>query len=109
MLRNKARDKAVSMNFATGELPFVTLWKNTNALKEGYVTGLEPGTGFPNNRRIERKFGRVPKLPPGGTFKASIDVTIHTTSTEVAEVSNRIEALQGGIDPTVDQSPEDKS
>lgn len=109
MLRNKARDKAVSMKFATGELPFVTLWKNTNALKEGYVTGLEPGTGFPNNRRIERKFGRVPKLPPGGTFKASIDVTIHTTSTEVAEVSNRIEALQGGIDPTVDQSPEDKS
>jgi uncharacterized protein DUF4432 len=109
MLRNKARDKAVSMNFATGELPFVTLWKNTNALKEGYVTGLEPGTGFPNNRRIERKFGRVPKLPPGGTFKASIDVTIHTTSTEVAEVSNRIEALQGGIDPTVDQSHEDKS
>jgi Domain of unknown function (DUF4432) len=109
MLRNKAREKAVSMKFATGELPFVTLWKNTNALKEGYVTGLEPGTGFPNNRRIERKFGRVPKLPPGGTFKASIDVTIHATSNEVAEVSNRIEALQGGIDPTVDQSPEDKS
>jgi hypothetical protein len=109
MLRNKARDKAVSMKFATGELPFVTLWKNTNALKEGYVTGLEPGTGFPNNRRIERKFGRVPKLPPGGTFKASIEVTVHATSNEVAEVSNRIEALQGGIDPTVDQSPEDKS
>jgi hypothetical protein len=109
MLRNKARDKAVSMKFATVELPFVTLWKNTNAPKEGYVTGLEPGTGFPNNRRIERKFGRVPKLPPGGTFKASIDVTIHATSNEVAEVSNRIEALQGGIDPTVDQSPEDKS
>jgi Domain of unknown function (DUF4432) len=108
-LRNKARDKAVSMKFATGELPFVTLWKNTNAPKEGYVTGLEPGTGFPNNRRIERKFGRVPKLPPGGTFKASIDVTIHATSNEVAEVSNRIEALQGGIDPTVGQSPEDKS
>jgi hypothetical protein len=109
MLRNKARDKAVSMNFATGELPFVTLWKNTNALKEGYVTGLEPGTGFPNNRRIERKFGRVPKLAPGETFEASIDITIHTTSNEVAEVSNRIEALQGGIEPVVDEKPEDKS
>ena len=109
MLRNKARDKAVSMNFATSELPFVSLWKNTNALKEGYVTGLEPGTGFPNNRRIERKFGRVPKLPSGGTFKASIDITIHTTLNEVAEVSNRIEALQGGIEPIVDEKPEDKS
>ena len=109
MLRNKARDRAVSMNFATSELPFVSLWKNTNALKEGYVTGLEPGTGFPNNRRIERKFGRVPKLPSGGTFKASIDFTIHTTLNEVAEVSNRIEALQGGIEPIVDEKPEDKS
>ncbi len=109
MLRNKGRDKAVSMTFATGELPFVTLWKNTNALKEGYVTGLEPGTGFPNNRRIERKFGRVPKLPPGGTFKASIDIAIHTTPNEIADVSNRIEALQGGIEPIVDESPEDKS
>ena len=109
MLRNKGRDKAVSMNFATSELPFVSLWKNTNALKEGYVTGLEPGTGFPNNRRIERKFGRVPKLPSGGTFKASIDFTIHTTLNEVAEVSNRIEALQGGIEPIVDEKPEDKS
>ena len=109
MLRNKARDKAVSMTFATSELPFVSLWKNTNALKEGYVTGLEPGTGFPNNRRIERKFGRVPKLPPGGTFRASIDVTIHATSNEVAEVSNRIDTLQGGLDPVVDKTPEDKN
>jgi hypothetical protein len=109
MLRNKARDKAVSMSFLTDELPFVTLWKNTNALKEGYVTGLEPGTSFPNNRRIERKFGRVPKLPPGGTFKASIDTTIHTTSDEVAKVSHRIETLQGGAGPVLDQSPEDKS
>jgi hypothetical protein len=109
MLRNKARDKAVSMTFATNELPYVTLWKNTNALKEGYVTGLEPGTGFPNNRRIERKFGRVPKLPPGGTFQASIDITIHTTSDEVAKVSGRIEALQGGLEPVIDDNPEDKS
>ena len=109
MLRNKARDKAVSMNFATGELPFVSLWKNTNALKEGYVTGLEPGTGFPNNRRIERKFGRVPKLSPGGTFAAKIDVTIHATQVEVAEVSNRIERLQGDTQPIIEERPEDKS
>ena len=50
MLQNKARDKAVSMAFAVEELPYVALWKNTNAEGEGYVTGLEPGTGFPNNR-----------------------------------------------------------
>jgi hypothetical protein len=108
MLQNKAGDKAVSMTFVVKELPFLTLWKNTNAVNEGYVTGLEPGTGFPNNRRIERKFGRVPKLPPGGTFSAKIDFTIHTTQEQVAEVSTRIETLQGGV-PIVDQQPEDKN
>jgi hypothetical protein len=108
MLRNKACDKAVSMTFAVTELPYVTLWKNTNAVNEGYVTGLEPGTGFPNNRRIERKFGRVPKLPAGGTFSAKIDFTIHTSREEVADVSSRIETLQGGGPPVVDERPEDK-
>jgi Domain of unknown function (DUF4432) len=108
MLRNRARDRAVSMTFSVKELPFVTLWKNTNALSEGYVTGLEPGTGFPNNRRVERKFGRVPRLPPGGTFSAKIDFTIHTTTREVTEVSNRIETLQGNVRPVVDERPEGK-
>jgi len=108
MLQNKARDKAVSMVFPVRELPCVTLWKNTNAESEGYVTGLEPGTGFPNNRRIERKFGRVPKLPPGGSYSAKIDFTIHVTADEVAEVSNRIDTLQGGVQPVLDDLPEDK-
>jgi hypothetical protein len=39
MLQNRARDKAVSMAFAVEELPYVALWKNTNAEGEGYVTG----------------------------------------------------------------------
>jgi hypothetical protein len=108
MLQNKARDKAVSMAFAVGELPYVALWKNTNAEGEGYVTGLEPGTGFPNNRRIERKLGRVPKLAPGATYGAKIDFTIHASADEVAGVAERISALQGGIQPVLDDRPEDK-
>ena len=79
MLRNKAQDKGVSMIFDVKDLPFVTLWKNTNAVSEGYVTGLEPRTGFPNNRRIERKFGRVPKLCLMEPLRSKDDVTIHTT------------------------------
>lgn len=108
MLQNRARDKAVSMAFPVSELPYVALWKNTNAESEGYVTGLEPGTGFPNNRRIERKFGRVPKLAPGGSYSAKIDFTIHVTANEVAEVANRINTLQGGVQPVLDDRPEDK-
>jgi Domain of unknown function (DUF4432) len=108
MLQNKARDKAVSMVFSVSELPYVALWKNTNAESEGYVTGLEPGTGFPNNRRIERKFGRVPKLAPGESYSAKIDFAVHLTANEVAEVANRIGTLQGGVQPVLDDRPEDK-
>ena len=79
MLRNAAGDRAVSMGFALAELPYFTLWKNLTALEEGYVTGLEPGTGFPYTRRIEREAGRVPKLKPGETRRFSIDVGLHTT------------------------------
>jgi hypothetical protein len=108
MLQNKAGDRAVSMVFSLSELPFVTLWKNTNAEGEGYVTGLEPGTGFPNNRRIERKFGRVPKLAPGAVFRAKIDFTIHVSKDEVGEVAERIARLQAGVEPVLDDRPEDK-
>ncbi|MHC4628786.1 MAG: aldose 1-epimerase family protein, partial [Planctomycetota bacterium] len=61
LLRNAAGDKAVSMTYSIKELPFFTLWKNPAADEDGYVTGLEPGTGFPRNRSFEREFGRVPK------------------------------------------------
>jgi len=108
MLQNKAGDRAVSMVFSLSELPFVTLWKNTNAEGEGYVTGLEPGTGFPNNRRIERKFGRVPKLAPGAVFRAKIDFTIHVSKDEVGEVAERIVRLQAGVEPVLYDRPEDK-
>jgi hypothetical protein len=108
MLQNRAGNKAVSMTFQVDALPYVTLWKNTNAESEGYVTGLDPGTGFPNNRRIERKFGRVPRLAPGESYSARIDFTIHVTAAAVAEVSKHIDALQATVAPVLDDRPEDK-
>ncbi|OHB76045.1 MAG: DUF4432 domain-containing protein, partial [Planctomycetes bacterium RBG_16_55_9] len=78
MLRNAAGDKAVSMAYSVKELPFFTLWKNPVAYEDGYVTGLEPGTGFPRNRAIERKFGRVPKLGPHQSRTFTIDFELHT-------------------------------
>ena len=61
------------MTLSTEQLPFFTLWKNTAAENDGYVTGLEPGTNFPYNRRIERKAGRVPKLAAGESRHFAID------------------------------------
>jgi len=107
-LQNKARDRAISMSFATKELPYVSLWKNTNAEGEGYVTGLEPGTNFPNNRRVERKFGRVPKLAAGESRHATIGFTIHTGAEDVKRLAERVAEIQGGTKPVLDEKPENK-
>jgi Domain of unknown function (DUF4432) len=106
MLSNAARDRAVSMNFAVAELPYVTLWKNLTAPEEGYVTGLEPGTGFPYPRRLEREAGRVPKLKPGETRHFAIDVGVHTTSAAVTAVADHIKRIQNGRSPQIDRAPE---
>lgn len=105
MLRNAAGDRAVSMGFAVAELPYFTLWKNLTALEEGYVTGLEPGTGFPYTRRIEREHGRVPKLKPGEARRFSIDVGLHATAAEVATVAQRIDQIQNRRPVQVDSAP----
>ena len=105
-LANKARDRAVSMAFAVKELPCVTLWKNTASEGEGYVTGLEPGTNFPNNRRIERKLGRVPKLAPGASYSATIDYAIHIGTAQVKRVADRISAIKGKQKPVIARQPE---
>ena len=106
MLRNAAGDRAVSMGFAVAELPYLTLWKNLTALEEGYVTGLEPGTGFPYTRRIEREAGRVPKLKPGETRRFAIDVGLHTTAQAVSTVEDRITRIRNGRPTQVDNAPE---
>jgi hypothetical protein len=106
MLANKNRDKAVSMGFALKELPYLTLWKNTAAEEDGYVTGLEPGTNFPYNRRLERKAGRVPKLAPGASRTMTIDFSILVGKDEVQETRERVAAIQGDRKTTVDTKPE---
>jgi hypothetical protein len=95
MLHNAAKDKAITMSFRTDQLPYFTLWKNTTAIEEGYVTGLEPGTGFPANRSIERKAGRVPKLKPNETRKFAIDFAILAGSEQVNRAAVNIADFQG--------------
>jgi hypothetical protein len=84
----------------------VTLWKNLTALEEGYVTGLEPGTGFPYTRRLEREAGRVPKLKPGETRRFGIDVGVHTTGAGVTAVDEQITRIQRGRPTQIDRAPE---
>jgi len=61
---------ALAVRFPVTSLPCFTLWKNTGALADGFVTGLEPATGFPNFKAYERGQGRVPLLGPGESWSA---------------------------------------
>jgi hypothetical protein len=106
MLRNAAGDRAVSMGFAVAELPHLTLWKNLTALEEGYVTGIEPGTGFPYTRRLEREAGRVPKLKPGERRHFAIDVGVHTTNEAIRTADAEIKRIQNGRPTQIDRAPE---
>jgi hypothetical protein len=105
MLHNAAGDKAVTMSYAIDQLPYFTLWKNTTALEEGYVTGLEPGTSSPANRSIERKAGRVPKLKPLETRDFAIEVGIHEGKEAVRRGVAAINALQAGRQPQINSQP----
>ena len=50
MLRNAGADRALILRFNKNELPAFTQWKNTASLADGYVTGLEPATDYPNGK-----------------------------------------------------------
>lgn len=105
MLHNAEADKAVSMAFSIKQFPYFTLWKNPVALEDGYVTGLEPGTGFPHNRSIERVFGRVPKLAPHQNRSFTIDFELHTGKKQVKEVANEIIDIQSDRKTRINKDP----
>ena len=95
VLQNATGTLATSVEWNLSELPYLTIWKNTAAKEDGYVTGLEPATGYPFNRMVERKFGRVPKLAPGQTRAFTLDYGIHEGAAAVQSVAARVAAIQG--------------
>jgi len=105
LLRNAAGDKGFSLQYNRRELPCFTLWKNTQAEADGYVTGLEPGTNFPNLKTYERQQGRVILLEPGQTYAARIDFGVHATKQDVAAVERRIASLQKEAGPIIHSAP----
>ncbi|MFO1020129.1 MAG: aldose 1-epimerase family protein [Planctomycetales bacterium] len=108
LLRNAHGDKGISLHFSKMELPCFTIWKNTQAEADGYVTGLEPATNYPNLKTFERKQGRVITLPPGGTYKATLEIQIHDDPHGVAAVEEKIQALQKTQKPVLHQTPQGK-
>ena len=105
MLHNAKADRGIAIAYPIEQLPYFALWKNTETLKEGYVTGLEPATGFPYNRSIERKYGRVPTLAPGQSRTFQLDYTVLQNQDEVKAVAKEIKKIQADRPTQLDKSP----
>lgn len=103
LLHNAAANRGASLRVEVATLPCVTLWKNTAAVADGYVTGIEPGTGFPLGRQRERAAGRVSKLAPGQSARFSQTHTVLGNPAEVAAARAEIQRLQGPKPPRVER------
>ena len=108
MLYNRLGDRGIALRFNRQELPCFTVWKNTAALEDGYVTGLEPATNYPNFKTFERKQGRVPILPAGGHWETTWSIEVHDSSAGVAGLLAEIVSLQSQAKAAVRRMPHPK-
>ncbi len=83
LLANRAGTLGFSLKYPIAQLPWFVLWKNTGAEEDGYVTGLEPATNFPNPRSFEKQQGRVVRLEPGESAKFSLEFSLLSSADEV--------------------------
>jgi galactose mutarotase-like enzyme len=105
LLKNRAGTAGSSLRYRLDELPCFTLWKNTAAREDGYVTGIEPGTNYPNHKRFEREAGRVITLGPKETRTFTLTVGAHQGRSSVRDVEQEIARIQGSRKPRILPQP----
>jgi hypothetical protein len=94
LLKDGKAARAVTLQWNAQQLPCFSLWKNESAIEEGYVTGLEPGTNYPNPRSFEAKQGRVVQLAPGASHRMQLALTFHDTPAAVAQAEAAVQAIR---------------
>lgn len=107
LLKNAHATRGVSLQYKTTQLPCFTVWKNTTAVSDGYVTGIEPGTNYPNPRTFEGEHGRVAKLAGNGTTEFGLQMVVHDDADAVTGAEKRIGQLAGDKAPTIHKTPQD--
>ena len=105
-MKNAHGTGGATLRFNKNKLPCFTVWKNPVDAEDGYVTGLEPGTNFPNPRTYEGEQNRVVKLPPGKTITYDLQLTVHGDEAGVAESEKAIAALQEGVETKIYDKPQ---
>jgi galactose mutarotase-like enzyme len=106
VLRNARGDRAASLRFRTDQLPCFTMWKNTAATADGYVTGLEPGTNYPNGRSFEEANRRVVPLAPGEARVFELACELHGNAEEAAAAQRHVAELQATCQRVVHATPQ---
>ena len=106
LLKNARSDTGVSLLFNTRQLPTFTQWKSTQAIEDGYVTGLEPGVNLSNPRTFEKAQGRVIELAGGESRSFELEIAVHTTSGAVSAAEKRIASLRGNVEAKIYPSPQ---
>ena len=105
MLRNGTGDKASLLRFTLKDFPCFTLWKNTAGKADGYVTGLEPATSYPNSRRFEREKGRVITLAGGESRTTTLSIETLDTKKAIKAAEAEIKTLQKTAKAKVHRQP----
>jgi len=107
LLKSADSTLGASVHWNCDQLPCFTLWKNQNTLDDGYVTGIEPGTNFPNPHRFEAKCGRTVPLAPGETRAFELGFQFHVGAASVAGAMREIDALRAASKaPVIHRNPQ---
>ena len=86
-------------------MPAFTLWKNTSAVEDGYVAGLEPATNYPNPKPFEREHGRVIRLNGGDSHRIDLSVAVHDSRRTVRDTERAIRRIGGSGPSKVHPNP----
>lgn len=106
LLKNNSGDKGVSVHFNVKQLPYFIVWKNTAAEQDGYVTGLEPATNFPNPHTFEKEKGRVIHLGPEAVYEIDLGFEFHPDAASVEAVEKKIADLTAGKEAKLHRLPQ---
>jgi hypothetical protein len=105
VLHNAAGNLGISLGFNIQQLPVFSLWKNTDTLAQGYVTGLEPGTSFANNRSYQRALNRVPTIGPKEQRHFDITYAFLPDKAAVDQALQKVQSIQHQRPTEVRQTP----
>lgn len=93
LLTSADAQSGFAVHYKPETLPYFTQWKNTVGARDGYVTGLEPGTGFPNPRSFEEKQGRLVALDSGQARDFNLRLEGLTSGPRLGELRNKLSQL----------------